>query len=86
MYASLRGTMNEITRYQMLESLFGNQGVTAVQMGLLMDLFNNEITRLDVARFLASRVVNPQHTLGFSTRFQNSILGQDFVDTMAQQR
>ena len=85
MYASLRGTMNEITRNQMLESMFGNQGVTAVQMGLLMDLFNNEITRLEVAKFLASRVVNPQHTLGFSTKFRNSILGQDFVDTMAQQ-
>lgn len=86
MLASLRGTMNELVREDNLKSMFGNQGVTAIQMGLLMDLFNNEITRLDVAKFLASRVVNPQHAIGYSSKFQNSLLGQEYLQVLGQQR
>jgi hypothetical protein len=85
-YNSLRVQGNEITRQQMAESMIGGNGLTAMQLGLLMDLFNNEITRLDVAKFCASRVVNPQHAFGLSSKFRNSILAQDFVNVMGQQR
>jgi len=85
-YNSLRATQNELTRQSMLESAVGNQGVTAAQLGLLLDLFQNEITRLDVAKFLASRTVNPQHAFGHSTKFRNSILANEFVTVMGQQR
>lgn len=86
LYASVRNTPNELTRQSMIESAVGNQGLTAAQLGLLMDLFMNELTRLDVAKFCASRVVNPQHAIGFSTKFRNSLLAQDFVNVMGQQR
>ncbi len=84
--SSLRGTMNEITRQQMLESMLGNQAVTADQLGQVLDLFNNELTRLDVAKFLAPRVTNPMHALQFSNKFRNSLLGQDYVRVMSAQR
>jgi len=83
---ALRGTMNEITREQMMQQMLSNQGLTAMQLGMLLDLFNNEITRLDVAKYCASRVVNPQHAYGLTTKWQNSILGQEFVQVMAAQR
>jgi hypothetical protein len=83
---SLRATMNEITREDMLHQMVANQGLTAMQLGILLDLFNNEITRLDVAKYCASRVVNPQHAYGLSTKFRNSILGQEYVTVMGAQR
>lgn len=86
MYQSVRSTANELIRQDMVQQSLSNQALTAAQLGLLMDLFNNEITRLDVAKFAATRVVNPMHAIGLSTKFNNSILAQDFVTVMGRQR
>ena len=85
-YQSVRSTTNELIRQDMVQQSLSNQALTAAQLGLLMDLFNNEITRLDVAKFAATRVVNPMHAIGLSTKFNNSILAQDFVTVMGRQR
>lgn len=83
---SLRGQMNELVREQSVQSMLGPQVVTADQLGQLLDLFNNEITRLDVAKFMAPRVVNPLHALQFSTKFRNGLLGQEYTQVMSSQR
>jgi hypothetical protein len=85
-YNSLRGTPNELTRQSMAQQVLGNQAITAAQLGLLMDLFANELTRLDVAKYAATRVTNPMHAIGWSTKFQNSILAQDYVTVMGRQQ
>jgi hypothetical protein len=85
-YAALRGQNNEIVRQQMCRDMLRNQALTALQLGMVMDLFNNELTRLDVAKGAASRVVNPMHALGWSSKFRNSILAQDYVSVMSAQR
>ena len=51
-----------------------------------MDLFNNELTRLDMAKFAATRTVNPMHAIGLSAKFRNSILAQDYVTVMGRQQ
>jgi hypothetical protein len=85
-YSSLRNQMNEIIRFDMLKSMLDAQGLTAAQLGLLLDLFANEIYRFDVAKFCAPRVVNPMHALGLSNKFNNSIYQRDYVDLMSKQR
>lgn len=85
-YGSLRDQMNEIVRFDMLKSMLDAQGLSAAQLGLLLDLFDNEIYRFDVAKFCAPRVVNPMHALGLSNKFSNSIYQRDYVDLMSKQR
>ncbi len=86
LYNALRGQTNEIRRRDMLQQLFANQMLTAVQLGLVLDLFSNEIYRRDMAAFCAPRVVNPLHAVGLSNKFNNSIYARDFVTLMSQQR
>lgn len=86
MLQALRGTMNEIVREQMFQQLVARQGLTALQLSQVLDLFANGITRLDVARHAAPRVVNPQHAIGLSAKFSNSISAQEFVELYAAQR
>ena len=85
-YNSMRSQPNELVRQTMVQDALANQALTAAQLGLLMDLFMNELTRLDVATFAASRVVNPMHAIGLSARFRNSILQQDYVTVMGRQQ
>lgn len=85
-YAALRSQQNEIYRRDTLQQLLANQMMTAAQLGLVLDLFNNEIYRRDMAAFCAPRVVNPMHALGLSNKFNNSIYQRDFVTLMSQQR
>jgi hypothetical protein len=85
-YAALRNEMNELTRRDMANSMLTNQGLTAAQLAMMLDLFNNELIRLEVAKFAASRVTNPMHALGYSQRFHNSILGREYVEVMSRQR
>lgn len=85
MLTSLRSVMNEITREEMFEKLITRHGLTALQLSAALDLFNNEITRLDIAKTAASHVVNPQHALSLSTKFGNSFSAQEFVEVYADQ-
>lgn len=85
-YNSIRSTPNELVKQSNVQSALANQALTAAQLGLLMDLFNNELTRLDVAKFAATRVVNPMHAIGWSSKFRNQILAQDYVTVMGRQQ
>ena len=85
-YQSLKSQPNEITREEMTEKMLKKNYLTAKQLGLLLDLFNNEITRLDVAKFAASHVVNPQHALGFSSKWNNSISAGEYTEIISEQQ
>ena len=85
-YNSIRSQPNELVRQTMVQDALRSQSLTAAQLGLLMDLFQNELTRLDMAKFAATRVVNPMHAIGWSSKFRNSILAQDYVTVMGRQQ
>ena len=85
-YQSLKSQPNEITREEMTEKMLKKNYLTAKQLGLLLDLFPNEITRLDVAKFSASHVVNPQHALGFSSKWNNSISAGEYTEMISEQQ
>jgi hypothetical protein len=86
LYNAIRSQPNELVRQSMVQDALRGQWLTAAQLGLLMDLFNNELTRLDMAKFAATRVVNPMHAIGWSSKFRNSILAQDYVTVMGRQQ
>ena len=70
----------------MVQQTLMSQAITAAQLGLLMDLFVNELTRLEMAKFCATRVVNPMHAIGLSAKFRNSLLAQEYVTVMGRQQ
>lgn len=82
---SLKGVSNELTREEMAEKMFKRNYLTALQLGKVLDLFQNELTRLDVAKQAAPHVVNPQHALGFSSKWKNSISADEYVELMSGQ-
>ena len=83
---TLRAQRNTIVREEMAQKMFTRQFVTAAQLGLVIDAFaDHGITQLDVANELAPRVVNPQHAMIHSTKFQNSISAEEYVGVMAAQ-
>lgn len=83
--ASLQGTPNEFSRRDLALSVAG-AGLTARQLGPVLDLFVNELIRLEVAKALAPAVVDPRHAIGWSTKFRNTFNAQEFVQVMTQQR
>jgi hypothetical protein len=85
-YQSLKSQPNEITREEMTEKMLKRNYLTAVQLGLVLDLFPNEITRLEVAKNAANHVVNPQHALGFSSKWHNSIFAGEYTDLISEQQ
>ncbi|MBN9687185.1 MULTISPECIES: DUF4476 domain-containing protein [unclassified Corallococcus] len=83
-YQSLKSENNEIVRQEKAEKMLKRVYLTAVQFGMVLDLFNNEITRLEVAKEAAPHVVDPQHALGFSSKWRNSISGSEYTDIITQ--
>lgn len=83
---SLRATPNELSRQEMVMSFLDGNAVTARQFGMLLDLFPNELLRLDIARQRAGSVVDPSRAIGYGPHIANSILRQEFVQIMASQR
>lgn len=82
---SLRANPNELVREDVAKTVLRSSYLTALQLSAVLDLFNNELNRLDVARHAAPRVVNPQHALGLAAKFNNSFNSQEFVQVMTQQ-
>ena len=85
-YKSLKSQSNEISRQEMSDKMLKRMYLTAAQMSRLLDLFPNEITRLEVAKVAAAHVVDPQHALGFSSKWQNSISAGEYTDMIAEQQ
>ncbi len=83
---SLKAQHNEISREEMAQKMLKRHYLTAAQYGQVLDLFANEITKLDVAKFAAPHVVNPQHALGFSSKWHNSISGEEYTEMIAEQQ
>ena len=83
-YQSLKSENNEIVREEKAEKMLKRVYLTAAQFGMVLDLFQNEITRLDVAKVAAPRVVDPQHALGFSSKWNNSISGSEYTDLITE--
>lgn len=85
-YEALRTQSNGYMRRDMMNQLTGNQMMTAMQLGLLMDLLDNEYMRRDFATAAAPRVVNPMHALTLGSKFNNAYMQRDFVTLMSQQQ
>ncbi|RKH14459.1 DUF4476 domain-containing protein [Corallococcus sp. CA047B] len=83
-YQSLKSEPNEIVREEKAGKMLKRVYLTAAQFGMVLDLFPNEITRLDVAREAAPHVVDPQHALGFSSKWRNSISGSEYTDLITE--
>lgn len=83
---SLKGNDNELTRQDMVNSTFKANYLTAKQLGVVLDLFDNEISRLEVAKSGAPRLVDPKHALVLSKKFPNSIQAGEFNETINKQR
>ncbi len=84
--ASLRAVQNELVREDMFEKMIARNYLTAMQLGPVLDLFRNEITRMDVAKEAAPHVVNPQHAMTLSTKFPNNFYAEEFVEVYSNQR
>lgn len=85
-YQSLKSQANEISRQEMAEKMIKRNYLTAAQYSLLLDLFVNEISRLEVAKDSAPHVVNPQHALGFSSKWRNSISAEEYTEMISEQQ
>ena len=83
---SLRGNDFELQRESMVKDTLKRSWLTARQLGLALDLFENELTKLAVAKNGMTRVVNPKHALKLSTKFENSINASDFTKAVNAQR
>lgn len=83
---SARATANEITKSEMIITSLGSQYVTARQFVAFLDLFRNELTKMDVARAAAPKVVDPSRALSYGPRIVNSITRQEFVELIGQQQ
>lgn len=82
---SLKTNPNELVRADIVRSVMRTGAITALQLAGVLDLFNNELTRLDVAKTCAPKVVNPQHALGLSAKFRNTFNAQEYVRVMTNQ-
>jgi hypothetical protein len=79
---SLRANPNELVRSQVVQTIFQRNAATAVQFGLMLDLFPNELLRLTVAQAGAHRIVNPQYALGFATKWANPMLQAQYTEIL----
>jgi hypothetical protein len=85
-WAALNANSNGFVQAQNVKEMTAQNGVTAAQLGKFMSLFDNQFTKLDIAKSLAPRVVNPQAAYGLAQQFDNDFIGQDFIKLMSAQR
>jgi hypothetical protein len=85
-YQSLKSQSSELSREEMAGKMLKRNYLTAAQYGLVLDLFTHELTRMEVAKNAAPRVVNPQHALGFSSKWKSSLTAEEYTEMIAEQQ
>jgi hypothetical protein len=81
---ALRATRSDLTRESIATKGIGNNLITAAQLGVVMDAFSSDLSRLDVVKAVASNVVDPEHALQHSTKFRSSLSSEDYVGLMTR--
>jgi hypothetical protein len=84
MMQGLQANPNEIVRKDMAKRMIGANMLTARQLGMVMDLFMNEILRMEVAKFAIPHVIDRDHAYGLSAKFQNSIMAGEFTEALGR--
>lgn len=84
--ASLQNTPSEISREQMVGNVLVNNGITAMQLGQVLDQFRSEVSKMNVARKAAPRTSDPGNAIGHSVKFRSSINQTEYVKLMSAQR
>lgn len=82
--SSLSSTQNEFTKLDLVRNAVSAQRITALQLGPMLDAFQNELIRLDAAKVAAPRLVDPQHALIHCGKWRNSLLAADFSKLLAR--
>lgn len=83
---SLQSTPADLSREQMVYAVLVNNGLTAAQLGLILDLFRSELSKLNVAKKAAPRLSNPGAALGFSSKFRSSLNQTEYVRLISAQK
>lgn len=83
--ASLRGTSSDLSKETQVTTALRRSLLTAAQLGLVMDQFSSDLSRLAVVRALVGHVVNPRHALGHSVKFSSALSREEYVDLLSQQ-
>jgi hypothetical protein len=76
---ALRSARNEAFRAQLARSALQRSASTALQLGMVLDLFPDEQLRLSVAQAGVAHLVNPQHALGYAARWRAPPLQAEFT-------
>ena len=82
--SSLKSNSNEYTKLDLLRNSVGSQRVTAAQLGPMLDQFQNEYLKLDAAKAVVPRLVDPSHALGHATKFRNSFIAADYSKLLSR--
>ena len=82
--STLRGASGDLNREALATRALDRSLLTAAQLGLVMDTFTGDLTRLDVVRRLARNVVNPRHALVHASKFSSSLSREEFVDLLSR--
>ena len=77
--AALTSEPNELMRQDMLGSTIGKNTLTARQFKAFLALFENELTRLEVAKKYAPKVVDPDRALDAGATFSNNLVKKEYL-------
>jgi hypothetical protein len=83
---ALQANRNDFSQLEVVRSLASANWLTAAQLGVVLDQFENELIRLDAAKAAAPHVVDPPHAYGLAAKFRNTFTAQEFTQLMASQR
>lgn len=83
---TLKATSSEFTKKEMTENIVKGQALTAKQLGFVLDQFNSEFTKLEVAKLAVPVVVNPPAAIGLSVKFNSSFNRGEFVKLVTAQK
>jgi hypothetical protein len=83
---AMRANRGDLIRRDTATSILAHNYLTAIQLGLILDLFSSDLLKLDVAKVAAPRVVNPSHALGLVVKFRSSLLQRDYTTLISAQR
>lgn len=85
-FENLKATRNELVRKDMIVQTLEKQYVTARQFTAILDLFNNELVKMDVARAGAPKLVDPVRAIAYGPKIRNSLTRQEFLTLINEQQ
>ena len=81
---AVQSTSSDLSKVDLIKNAAKKNKFTAAQLGALLDPFSSDLSRLDAAKAVIPKLVDPENAYGLASKFTSSLNRAEFTEELSR--